>query len=149
MQIKSLDHFNISTADLERSRRFYSEVVGFRDGDRPPFGKPGAWMYIGDHAILHIGTTRVPKTRRSDSFDHYAFRAEGIESARARLKQHDVEFDEYAVPARNLHQIFFRDPDGNEIELLFTGDEARAAAAAGVKVDSSVGRAKAAEKEKG
>jgi catechol 2,3-dioxygenase-like lactoylglutathione lyase family enzyme len=141
MRISGLDHYNIATADLDRARRFYTEVIGFRDGDRPPFGKPGAWMYIGDHALLHIGTTRTPATRgKSDSFDHVAFRAAGLDEIRARMREQKIYFEEFSVPARNLHQVFFRDPDGNEIELLFTGEEAAAAAAAGAKVDSSLGR---------
>lgn len=141
MRISGLDHYNIATADLDRARRFYTEVVGFRDGDRPPFGKPGAWMYLGDHALLHIGTTRMPATRgKSDSFDHVAFRAAGLDEIRARLREQKIYFEEFSVPARNLHQVFFRDPDGNEIELLFGGEEAAAAAAAGAKVDSSLGR---------
>jgi catechol 2,3-dioxygenase-like lactoylglutathione lyase family enzyme len=140
MNITGLDHYNIATADLEKARKFYAEVVGFRDGERPPFGKPGAWMYLGDHALLHIGTVRVPKTHgKSDSYDHVAFRAQGIDEIRARLNQHKIYFEEFAVPARSMHQIFFRDPDGNEIELLFFGAEAEKAAA-GARVDSTIGR---------
>jgi catechol 2,3-dioxygenase-like lactoylglutathione lyase family enzyme len=141
MRISGLNHYNIATADLDRARRFYTQVVGFKDGDRPPFGKAGAWMYIGDHAILHIGTTRIPATRgKSDSFDHVAFNAAGLDEIRARLRENKIHFEEFSVPARNMHQVFFRDPDGNEIELLFTGDEAARAAAEGAKVDSSMGR---------
>jgi catechol 2,3-dioxygenase-like lactoylglutathione lyase family enzyme len=141
MNITGLDHYNIATADLDQARRFYTQVVGFRDGERPPFGKAGAWMYMGDHAILHIGTTRMPATKgKSDSFDHVAFRASGIDEIRGRLHDRKIYFEEFAVPSRNLHQIFFRDPDGNEIELLFSGEEAAKAAAEGAKVDSSMGR---------
>lgn len=141
MNITRLDHYNIATADLDQARRFYTQVVGFRDGERPPFGKAGAWMYMGDHAILHIGTTRMPATKgKSDSFDHVAFRASGIDEIRGRLREQKIYFEEFAVPSRNLHQVFFRDPDGNEIELLFSGEEAAKAAAEGAKVDSSMGR---------
>ena len=141
MKITGLDHYNIATADLERARTFYTQVVGFRDGERPPFGKPGAWMYMGNHAILHIGTVRVPKTKgKSDSFDHVAFRVQDIDEVRARLREQNIYFEEFAVPARNMHQIFFRDPDGNEIELLFSGADAEKARAEGARVDSTIGR---------
>ena len=129
------------SGDLARARKFYSEVLGFTDGERPPFGKPGAWMYMGDHAILHIGTVRTPKTKgKSDSYDHVAFRVSDINEVRARLKQHNIYNEEFAVPARNMHQIFFRDPDGNEIELLFFGKDAEQAKAEGTRVDSTIGR---------
>jgi catechol 2,3-dioxygenase-like lactoylglutathione lyase family enzyme len=140
MAISGFNHFNIATGDLERSRRFYSEVLGLRDGERPPFSRPGAWMYIGDQPVLHISTGRVARTQRSDAFDHVAFTATDLEGTRNTLRRHGIYFEEYAVPDRELHQIFFRDPDGVEIELQFSGADARAAIAGGVAVDSSRGR---------
>jgi len=140
MAISGFNHFNIATGDLERSRRFYAEVLGLRDGERPPFGQPGAWMYIGEQPILHISTGRAAKTRHSDAFDHVAFSAHDIDGTRATLRQHGIYFEEYAVPERELHQLFFRDPDGVEIELQFSGDDARRARTPGVAVDSSRGR---------
>jgi catechol 2,3-dioxygenase-like lactoylglutathione lyase family enzyme len=140
MAISGFNHFNIATADLERARRFYSEVLGLRDGERPPFSQPGAWMYLGDQPILHISTGRAAKTQRSDAFDHVAFTASDIEGVRATLRKHGIYFEEYAVPDRELHQVFFRDPDGVEIELQFGGADARLAKARGVAVDSSRGR---------
>ena len=140
MPIEALDHYNICTSDLDRARRFYSDVVGLRDGERPPFGRPGAWMYLGEQAVVHISTSRTPASRKSDAFDHVAFRAQGLDETRARLRAHGVHFQEFAVPENDLHQVFFRDPDGTEIELIFSGDEARAAAAAGAAVDGTIGR---------
>jgi catechol 2,3-dioxygenase-like lactoylglutathione lyase family enzyme len=140
MAISGFNHYNLATADLERARHFYSEVLGLREGERPPFSSPGAWMYIGDQPIVHISTGRAAATRRSDAFDHVAFSASDIEGTRATLRQHGIYFEEYAVPDRELHQVFFRDPDGVEIELQFSGADARRAIAGGVAVDSSRGR---------
>jgi catechol 2,3-dioxygenase-like lactoylglutathione lyase family enzyme len=140
MSVLAFEHLNITTADLERARRFYADVVGLRDGPRPPFSRPGAWMYLGDQAVVHISTGRAPVSRKSDAFDHVAFRAEGLEEVRARLTAHNIHFQEFGVPENNLHQVFFRDPDGTEIELIFGGDDARAAAAAGAAVDATRGR---------
>lgn len=140
MPIIGFDHYNVTCSDLERTRRFYGEVVGLREGERPPFAQPGAWMYLGNQAMVHISTMRQPTTRKSDAYDHVAFRAEGLEEFRGRLRAHGIYFEEYAVPDRNLHQLFFRDPDGAEVEIVFTGEEARAAAAGGAKVDASKGR---------
>ena len=140
MTILAFEHLNITTADLERARRFYADVIGLRDGPRPPFSRPGAWMYLGEQAVVHISTSRAPVSRKSDAFDHVAFRAAGLEETRARLKAHDIYFEEFGVPENNLHQVFFRDPDGTEIELIFGGEDARAAAAAGAAVDATRGR---------
>jgi len=138
--IAGFNHYNITTSDLARARRFYADVLGLREGERPPFSRPGAWMYLGNQPILHISTGRTPKTQRSDAFDHVAFWATDIEGTRALLRQHNVYFEEYSVPERELHQLFFRDPDGVEIELQFGGADARAAKEAGAAVDASRGR---------
>jgi len=140
MAIQGLDHYNICTADLERARRFYADVVGLRDGERPPFGRPGAWMYLGAQAILHISTSRVPAGSKSDAYDHVAFRASGLDATTAQLDQFGIRYQSFTVPDRALVQIFFRDPDGAEIELIFSGDEARAAIAAGVSGDATISR---------
>ncbi len=140
MTIAAFNHFNITTTDLARSRSFYEQVLGLRDGERPPFSRPGAWMYLDSQPILHISTGRAPKTQRSDAFDHVAFWATDLEGTRALLKERGIYFEEYAVPERELHQLFFRDPDGVEIELQFGGEDARAAKAAGAALDSSRGR---------
>jgi catechol 2,3-dioxygenase-like lactoylglutathione lyase family enzyme len=140
MKVLGFEHVNVSTSDLERTRRFYAEVLGLRDGPRPPFSRPGAWMYLGEQAVVHISTGRVPVTRSSDAYDHVAFRATNLDETRAHLRKHGIHFQEFGVPQNDLHQVFFRDPDGAEIELIFSGDEARAAAAAGAAVDATRGR---------
>ena len=50
----ALDHVNIRTRRLSVLRAFYTDVLGLKDGPRPPFGHPGAWLYAGDHPIVHL-----------------------------------------------------------------------------------------------
>ncbi|MCC6533731.1 MAG: VOC family protein [Burkholderiales bacterium] len=140
MPISAINHYNVMVSDLERSVEFYAEVLGLDPGDRPPFSTHGAWLYLGEQPILHLSTSRKATSQKSDAFDHIAFTASDVAAFRAKLAQRGVKFDEFAVPDRELHQLFFRDPDGVEIELQFAGEDARAARAAGAKVDSSRGR---------
>jgi len=135
MAILEVEHINVTTSDLEKTRRFYTEVLGMSEGARPPFSRPGAWMYLGDRAMVHISTGRVPTSQSSDAFDHIAFKANDLLSMRAHLKHCGVAFEEFSVPDRELHQIFIRDPEGMQIELLFSGEDARLALAEGSAVD--------------
>jgi catechol 2,3-dioxygenase-like lactoylglutathione lyase family enzyme len=48
MAINKLAHFSVRTTDIEASRKFYVEVLGFRVGFRPPFQFPGLWLYQGE-----------------------------------------------------------------------------------------------------
>lgn len=143
MSVTGVDHYNVVVADLERARRFYADVLGLREGDRPPFAQPGAWMYVGDQALLHLSTLRTPRTVKSDAFDHIALAASDLAAMRSTLRAHGIRFEEFAVPERDVHQVFFRDPDGCEIELVFRGEEARAARTKGQAItdrDASQGR---------
>ena len=45
MSVGVLDHFNIRTRKLADTVRFYEDVLGLENGDRPNFAFPGAWMY--------------------------------------------------------------------------------------------------------
>ena len=51
--------------------------------------------------------------------DHVALRAIGYERMRERLRQAGAKVRESTVPALNLRQLFFRDPNGIAIELNF------------------------------
>lgn len=49
-----IEHVAIIVTDLERSRRFYAEVLGFPEVPRPEsFDFPGAWYQLGP-TCLHL-----------------------------------------------------------------------------------------------
>lgn len=122
--VDGLDHFTITTSDLKRSRAFYMDVLGLTEGDRPPLGFPGHWLYAGGRAILHLvgdGDAIRPGGRESDvqGFDHIALAARGMTEMADRLKARGVAFETREVPGRPRKQIFFVDPDGVKVELQF------------------------------
>jgi hypothetical protein len=51
MHTTGLHHVAISVKELEPAVRFYADVMGFEQIDRPDFGFPGAWFQAGDHQI--------------------------------------------------------------------------------------------------
>ena len=117
MALSRIDHITIRVRDLQRSRAFYAEALGLVDGDRPPFNFPGAWLWLGDRAVVHLVGGRAAASTETGAFDHMAFAASDLEGTRARLKKAGITFRETSVPGRPLHQIFFADPDGVSIEL--------------------------------
>ena len=44
MGIKGLDHVNIKTSNMKDTLSFYTDLLDFTDGFRPPFDFPGAWL---------------------------------------------------------------------------------------------------------
>lgn len=121
MGLANLDHYNINTSDVERSVRFYEDVLGLRKGARPDFGIPGAWLYLGETAVLHLIADEESGKTGSGAIDHVAFRATGFDEMRSNLEKRKIKFSEMAVPDFNVRQIFVHDPDGVKVELNFFG----------------------------
>ncbi|MDO6732187.1 hypothetical protein Q4577_19315 [Marinovum sp. 2_MG-2023] len=54
MQVRRLDHVNIQTTQVEALVAWYGDILGLRTGPRPNFPFPGAWLYAGDAAVIHL-----------------------------------------------------------------------------------------------
>jgi len=132
MGLTRIEHYLVITSDLEATRRFYCDVLGFQDGPRPPFNFKGLWLYLGDTACVHVaerasyeahreGSDKpVPKhTPRTGSLDHVAFAGEDYEGMLARLEQHGIPVIQAGVPGARLRQLFVIDPQGVQIEMNF------------------------------
>jgi len=120
MALQRLDHFTVNCADLDRSRAFYSRVLELRDGERPPFPFPGAWLYAGERPVVHLVGDGSGETA-TGAFDHVAFEAEDFAGTRSRFETLSIPFGENTVPGARLRQLFVHDPDGVKIELNFRG----------------------------
>ena len=122
MGLQAIDHFTIRTDDLAASRRFYVDILGLTDGDRPPFDFPGAWLYLDDRPVVHLIAGQGTGEKATGSIDHLAFRASAPDALRQRLNDQGVDFSERVVPRLEMVQFFIKDPDGVTIELNFLPD---------------------------
>jgi catechol 2,3-dioxygenase-like lactoylglutathione lyase family enzyme len=134
MPLTELNHYFVRAQDLERSRRFYCEVLGFQAMPRPDFGFPGYWLGVGGKVQVHMGPHGIPNaaehymgtTARSATdnagvVDHIAFSATQPEELDARLKAMKVPARRRYRPEIRLFQMFLQDPDGLTIEINFHG----------------------------
>lgn len=150
MTIRKLGHYSIRTADLESSRRFYTDVLGLTEGFRPPFPFPGIWLYLpgdqSDYGVVHIigidphdqqglvdylGDRDPASLTGTGTLDHVAFLATGLRGMHKKLAELKLPFTERTVPSLGLHQVFLTDPSGVTVELNYPADEAHSLAAAG------------------
>ena len=123
MAIQGMNHFNVLTDDVEATRRFYVDVIGLIEGERPPLGFPGAWLYAGGRPILHVSSAELAR-ERAGVIDHIAFSATDREGTVARLKERGVEFVLRQQVGTRIWQIFCHDPMGAKVELDFDPSEA-------------------------
>jgi catechol 2,3-dioxygenase-like lactoylglutathione lyase family enzyme len=122
MPLQKLEHINVYCADLAISRSFYTEVLGLEDGPRPDFGIPGAWLYLGDQAVVHlVGGRHGDSPLNTGPFDHIAFEARDFQSMKAKMQALGLKIQENDVPDFKIQQLFLHDPDGVKIELNFRG----------------------------
>src|SRR6266566_7491548 len=133
MNIRKLDHASFLVTDVERSRRFYSQVLGLREISRPSsVENPGAWLTNDEHSFeVHlIGEAeagRVAQTHTqyrsvelaSGQGSHAAFEVEKLEATMQHLRDQNVEIVGGPRPRGDgVQQIFICDPDGYMIELF-------------------------------
>ena len=122
MSIQGMNHFNVLTDDVEKTRRFYVDVVGLTEGERPDLGFDGAWLYAGGRPILHV--SKVKALPPPGVIDHMAFSARDLKGTIERLKQLGVEHVLRQQAGTRIWQVFCHDPMGAKVELDFDPSEA-------------------------
>ena len=126
MHINRLDHVNLVTARLETMIEWYTNILGLHVGDRPDFGFPGAWLYAGEHAVVHLVETDDPQRVGSEAalkLEHIAFSASGRAAFESRLTEAAERYETSEPPSINIVQYNVWDPDGNHLHIDFVLDE--------------------------
>ena len=126
MKVEALDHFTIVTADLDSSVAFFTDVIGLSNGARPAFEFPGAWLYCGEQAVLHL--IGASEGREQGVIDHAAFRLNGYREMIARLEKRGIKYRESQLPGLGVTQVFVETPDNATVELIFQPDDVAATA---------------------
>ena len=125
MALHGLEHVLVLTNDLEATRAFYCDVLGFEAGARPQLAFPGYWLYLDGPACVHIAdraayeahAEEVGLGRVEGPIDHLAFAAGDHATLAARLETAGVETVANDVPGAGFRQLFLEDPNGVRIEL--------------------------------
>ena len=128
MLLGQLFHIAIKTGDLNASVRFYTEVLGMLQAERPPIPFPGAWLkpaqagadamvhlYAGDAALEPDGSL----ARGSAAVDHVSVVCQGYSAFRDRFRRFGLPWRENLVPGTPFWQLFVHDPNGVQLELTF------------------------------
>ncbi|MEO6361637.1 MAG: VOC family protein [Caldimonas sp.] len=122
--IEGMNHFTITAEDRTRTLDYYVGLLGLREGDRPDLGFPGAWLYAGTRAVLHIYFERPMPVERTGVIDHLAFTASGLAATRARFDERGIPYQLRRQVGSGIWQLFSQDPNGAKVELDFDSAEA-------------------------
>jgi catechol 2,3-dioxygenase len=123
MEVKELGHIVLYVRDLERSRRFYRDVLGWREVTE--IDGMGAMFSSGrthhELLLLEVGedAAAVPRGRRVGLY-HFGLKiGESDDELRDALETLQREGATIIGTADHTvtHSLYIADPDGNEIEL--------------------------------
>ncbi len=119
LPIKSVNHVGVMSKRVDESRKFYRDVLGFREVSRPNFDFPGVWLYNYGLMIHVIYNTAAPDPEGEiqTRHNHLALHCEDLEEVERLLQAHGVPYRKNMIEDRKIAQIFCRDPDGHHIEL--------------------------------
>ena len=121
VQCQGVAHFSIPVSDLEKSTKFYSDVVGLQlintDGKRHSF------MDAGGTCILLCAEDAPIQRDNSKDLVHHAFAIseEELAKAKAHLEAAGAEIlyeEDREGGTVNGPRIYFRDPDGTRLEFI-------------------------------
>jgi len=127
IEIRGIDHVVVRATDLERSLRFYCDVLGCDEERRiEPVGlvqlRAGASLIDLVDVNAPLGKAGGPPPGPGRNVDHFAVRLARFDEAalRAHLERFGVEPGEvgerYGAEG-NGPSMYIRDPDGNVVEL--------------------------------
>ena len=105
-------HIALLTRDLNKTERFYTEVLGLKVTFRVPPNMVFLRSSGSQDLINFVGTKkRIPP---NDTLQHFGFKTTkaGLTSLEKKLKENEIEIE----GRRDRDAIYFRDPNGYTIE---------------------------------
>lgn len=130
VRIRKLGHIVLQVGDVERSIKFYTEILNFRVSDRQESG--GAFLTgVGDHHTIGLfpsaGANAEKAAKDAVRLNHFALQVGSIEELfdiRAYLQERGVPINFQGRRRLGGHtSVEFQDPDGFHVELYCDMDQ--------------------------
>ena len=113
-----IDHTVLHVSDLERSRRFYMDLLGMTVAHEE---RNHSFLHCGEQLVALFEVPAGTPVKSGVELNHMALRLESgvYEEVKAHLERHGVQ-----VTGRpgDDHCIYFNDPDGHRLQLLMPGE---------------------------
>ena len=117
IRTKGIDHVVLWVSDLARSRRFYMDLLGMTVAHESDWQ---SFLHCGGQQLALFDASRQGVAVQSGSLQHMALTMEpaSYEATKARLEEEGI-----TVTGRTGDPtcIYFPDPDGHMLQLLYKG----------------------------
>ena len=127
-------HINFVSTDVNRMHEFYTSVLGLKDIPLEKFPRPSETKEKGYSGEIKFATDGVMQMHLAEkNLDvaykhnnhinpvergHIAFRTDDIASFLKLLDHKNIPYSDYGTTfAKEWHQVFFHDPEGNIVEV--------------------------------
>jgi len=126
IELKRIGHVLLKVADVERSKAFYSKLLGFEVVEEDPV-HGGVFMTLGEEGhTLDLSpiddlANAQPLSPNRVGVHHIAFLVdseEALKKAYFTLQDHGIEVVR-AIDHVSQKSIYFHDPDGNRLEIYY------------------------------
>jgi catechol 2,3-dioxygenase-like lactoylglutathione lyase family enzyme len=147
MSVQRVSHLGICVSDLQRSLRFYRDLLGFRVESKIDVAGPhvdqlldltgtklraiylerdGLRLELLSYASPPTVGPSTPRPMNQLGLTHLSLRVEDMERTIAELRNAGapiLEATKIGIPALHTAAIFITDPDGTRIELVEAPDD--------------------------
>jgi len=119
MQLEGIDHVAMGVRDVDRSAKWYIDILGFKRLHEGMWNGVPTFIGKGNTGIALFPASQEVKTsaHREVRILHLAFRAdrENFLAAQSELQKCGIEFEfqDHEI----AHSIYFRDLDGHQLEI--------------------------------
>ena len=127
-------HINFVADDVDRMHDFYTGILGLDDIPQQNFPRTEADAETGYDGKIRFATEGSMQMHLAErNFDvafkngrvinpvergHIAFRTDDLQAFLKLLDDNGIPYSDYGTTfAKEWHQVFFRDPEGNVIEV--------------------------------
>lgn len=117
----NINHVLVLTTDLHIMTDFWTKVIGFHVGERPPFPFDGVWVYSNDKPLIHIA--KISSTFENGAIAHVALEGADYIILINRLNESPYSYTEKIVPLSKERQVFIAGPNNLTVEMLFPLNE--------------------------
>jgi catechol 2,3-dioxygenase-like lactoylglutathione lyase family enzyme len=119
-RITGIDHVTIYVSDVEKSRRFYSRVLGLTAGC-PQYSQSEICFLLSpsdQRILLKLVPTEIRIDARKSWLGEIAFATEDIEGTRQFLLTHGFQPGPVQKDSDGAQSVRVRDPEGNSIAFV-------------------------------
>jgi catechol 2,3-dioxygenase-like lactoylglutathione lyase family enzyme len=113
MDVERVDFVSVLTQDIQRAKRFYTEVLGLEVESE---GEHDMEFRLGQVTLDVFDPSGIGQPF-APSPAGFALRVPDVDAARAELEAKGVLFDGDTIETSVCKQAWFKDPDGNALML--------------------------------